>query len=75
MPFTDGPALKFEPVTRAPANCVTIDVVDRPEHESAVPVAMSMADQLGRTRTARPSRFPALASCKTFSCKTFETGA
>jgi hypothetical protein len=46
MPFTDGPALKFEPVTGAPANNVAIDI--------------------GRTRTARRSRFPALSSCKTF---------
>jgi hypothetical protein len=51
MPFTDGPALKFELVTGAPANNVAIDI--------------------GRTRTARHSRFPALSSCKTFSCKTF----
>jgi hypothetical protein len=38
-------------------------------------LAKNLAIHIGRTRTARPSRFPALSSCKTFSRKTFEAGA
>jgi hypothetical protein len=71
IPFTDGPALKFDCVTRALANNVGIHLVDRPEHESAVPVAMSMADRIRRTRTARQSRLPALSPRVIFEARTW----